>query len=105
MSRLTRDGTAEPVSGDQVLRRERGQGNIHFPCAADHEQDWQPYPDDPYSAIRYHYTYRHTVDPMVLLSENSIKFYEKFLSLQPMFPSLIYLHVLSFFWVDAQKVN
>ena len=44
MSRLTRDGTAEPVSRDQILRRERGQGNIHFPCSADHEQDWQPYP-------------------------------------------------------------
>ena len=26
MSRLTRDGTAEPVSRDQILRRERGQG-------------------------------------------------------------------------------
>ena len=48
MSRLTRDGTAEPVSRDQILRRERGQGNIHFPCSADHEQDWQPYPVDPY---------------------------------------------------------
>ena len=23
----------------------------HFPCSADHEQDWQPYPVDPYSAI------------------------------------------------------
>ena len=31
MSRLTRDGTAEPVSRDQILRRERGQGNFHFP--------------------------------------------------------------------------
>ena len=31
MSRLTRDGTAEPVSNDQILRRGRGQGNIHFP--------------------------------------------------------------------------
>ena len=55
MSRLTRDGTAEPVSPDQILRRGRGQGNIHFPCLADHEQDWQfffkPYPVDPYSAI------------------------------------------------------
>ena len=30
------------------LRRERGQGNIHFPCSADHVQDWQPYPVDPY---------------------------------------------------------
>ena len=44
-----RDGTAEPVSQDQILRRERGQGNIHFPCSADQEQDWQPYPFDPYS--------------------------------------------------------
>ena len=49
MSRLTRDGTAETVSRDQIIRRERGQGNIHFPCSADHdEQDWQPYPVDPY---------------------------------------------------------
>ena len=53
MSRLTRDGTAEPVSRDQVLRHVRGQGNNHFPCLADHEQDWQIYPVDPYSAICY----------------------------------------------------
>ena len=51
MSRMTRDGTAEPVSRDQILRHVRGQGNIHFPCSADHEQDWQPYPIDRYSAI------------------------------------------------------
>ena len=31
MSRLTRDGTAEPVSRDQILRYARGQGNIIFP--------------------------------------------------------------------------
>ena len=30
MSKLTRDGTAEPVSRDQILRHARGQGNI-FP--------------------------------------------------------------------------
>ena len=49
MSRLTRDGTTvEPVSRDQILRRERGQGKNSFPCSADHEQDWQPYPVDPY---------------------------------------------------------
>ena len=51
MSRLTRDGTAETVSRDQILRHERGQGNTNFPCSADHKQDWQPYPVDPYSAI------------------------------------------------------
>ena len=50
MSRLTRDGTAETVSQNQILRRERRQGNIHFPCcSANHVQDWQPYPADPYS--------------------------------------------------------
>ena len=57
MSRLTRDGTAEPVSRDQILRHARGQGNVHFPCSADHEQDWQPYPVDPYSAICDDHTY------------------------------------------------
>ena len=36
--RLVRDRTAEAVSRDQILRRERGQGNIHFPCSADHEE-------------------------------------------------------------------
>ena len=45
MGKLSRDGTAEPVSRDQLIRRERGQQIIHFPCsAADHEQDWQPCP-------------------------------------------------------------
>ena len=60
MSRLTRDGMAEPVSRDQVLRHARGQGNIYFPCSADHEQDWQPYPVDPYYAICDDHTYIHT---------------------------------------------
>ena len=49
MSRLTRDGTAEPASRDQILRREREQGNGYFRCSADHEQYWQPYPVDPFS--------------------------------------------------------
>ena len=57
MNRLTRDGTAEPVSRDQILRHVRGQGNIYFPCSADHEQDWQPYPVDSYSAISDDHTY------------------------------------------------
>ena len=60
MSRLTRDGTAEPVSRDQILRHAREQENINFPCSADHEQDWQPYPVDPYSAICDDHTYIHT---------------------------------------------
>ena len=60
MSRLSRDGTAEPVSRDQILRHARGQGNINFPCSVDHEQDWQPYPVDPYSAICDDHTHIHT---------------------------------------------
>ena len=61
MSRLTRDGTAVPVSRDQILRHARGQGNINFPCTADHEQDWQPNPVDPYSAICDDHTYLHNL--------------------------------------------
>ena len=57
MSWLTRNGTAEPVSRDQILRRECGQGKNHFPCSADHEQDWQPYPADPYSSYMCNHTY------------------------------------------------
>ena len=57
MSRLTRDGTAEPVSRDQILRHERGQGNINFSCSADHVQDWQPYSVDPYSCYMCDHTW------------------------------------------------
>ena len=57
MNRLTWDGTAEPVSRDQILGRERGQINIYFPCSADHVQDWQPYPVDPYYCYMCDCTY------------------------------------------------
>ena len=60
MSRLTRDETAETVSRDQILKHERGQRNSHFFCSADHEQDWQPYPVDPYSCDMCDHTYIHT---------------------------------------------
>ena len=60
MSRLARDGTTAPVSRNQILRRERGQGNIHVPCSANHEQDWKPYPVDPYSAKSGDRTYIQT---------------------------------------------
>ena len=38
---------------------QRGQGNINFPCSADHERDWQPYPVDPYSCYMCDHTYIH----------------------------------------------
>ena len=46
-----RDGTAESVSPHQILRHERGQGSICFPCSANHKRDWQPNPAGPYSSI------------------------------------------------------
>ena len=68
MSRLTRDETAEPVSRDQILISERGQGKVYFPCSADHdEQDWQPYPRLIHTLLyvmtmhTYIHTYRTTV--------------------------------------------
>ena len=39
------------LASDQILRRERG-------CSADHGQDWQPNPFDPYSALNDYYLYR-----------------------------------------------
>ena len=55
-----RDGTAEPVSRDQILRCERREGSVSFPCSADHEQDWQTYLVDPHSAICYDHSYIRT---------------------------------------------
>ena len=56
MSRLTRDGTAEPVSRDQILRNARGQGNIIFPVQLTTSRIGL----DPYSAICDDHTYIHT---------------------------------------------
>ena len=60
MSRLTRDGTAESVSRETKFSGARtGTAGIHFPCSADHEHDWQPYPVDSYSAICDDHIYMH----------------------------------------------
>ena len=79
MSRLTRDGTAEPVSRDQILRCKRGQGNIHFPCSTNHVQDWQPYPVDPYSCYMCDHTYIHGLeaDPMVINAINGCRSWKR----------------------------
>ena len=50
MSGQTQDGTVEPISRRQFLRRKREQGKKHFLYSADHEQDRQPYPVVPCSA-------------------------------------------------------
>ena len=43
-----------------LLRRERGQGNIMFSCSADHEQDWQPFPVDPHSCYVFDHAIKRT---------------------------------------------
>ena len=86
MSRLTWDGTAEPVSRDQILRRERGMGNIHFPCSADHEQDWQLYPVDPYYAIGDDHTYIHAYKTQNRFRRNPFFFLQKCQSYGDGFP-------------------
>ena len=68
MSRLTRDGTAEPVSRDQILKRERGQGKVHCPCSADHEQDWYPHSVDPYSCYTWYVMTIHTCHTQEIIS-------------------------------------
>ena len=69
MSELTRDGTVEPVSRDQILRRGRGQGNVTVPCSAGHEQDWQPYRVDLYLMDI-------TCDVMMTMQPRSFCFYQ-----------------------------
>ena len=86
MSRLTRGGTAEPVSRDQILRHERGQGNINFSCSPDHAQDWQPYLVDPYSCHMCDYT---TISTFSLIRNTSANF----LHLQ--YRKLVYIAYLS----------
>ena len=70
MSRLKRDRTTAPVSRDQILRRERRQNNINFPCSADHEQDWQSYPVDQYSAICDDHTYHQNTAALLLKKDH-----------------------------------
>ena len=86
MSRLTRDGTAEPVSRDQILRHAREQGNVHFPCSADHEQDWQPYPVDTYSAICDDHTYSFSTPRLNLMLTDGV------LSFLPISAMILNLH-------------
>ena len=51
MSKLTRDGIAEPSRKKTKLSGANRDRNIFFSCSADHEQDWQPYPVDASLAI------------------------------------------------------
>ena len=55
MGRNCRTRLARPNSQART-----GTVKIHFPCPADHEQDWQPYPVDTPSCYMCHHTYIHT---------------------------------------------
>ena len=59
-----RDGRSRLVRSNS--RHERGHRNVHFRCSADHEQDWQPYPVDPHSAICDDHTYIRYLEQQVL---------------------------------------
>ena len=58
MSGLTQDGMAEPISRDQILRRERGQEKNSSSCSVDHEQGWQHYP---VNVCMYGHTYSKSI--------------------------------------------
>ena len=55
MSRLTQDGTAEPVLLDQISGANGEREKLLF--SFQDEQDLQPYPVDPYSAESADHTY------------------------------------------------
>ena len=48
-----------------------GTGKYFFPCSADHEQDWQPYPVDPYSAM----CDDHTVLLLLIVASGGVRTY------------------------------
>ena len=73
INRLTWEWNAEPVPQNQILRRERGQRNIHVSCSADHEQDWQPYTVDPYSCYKCDHTTYTTVKTRPLCGDRLSK--------------------------------
>ena len=55
------------------LNSQARTGTEGFSCSADHEQDWQPYPVDLYSAICDDHAYIHTYITVLLLPLHFIK--------------------------------
>ena len=52
-----RDGRTRLARPNYQARTGTEKYYFHFPCSADHEQDWHHYPVDPYSAICDDHTY------------------------------------------------
>ena len=61
-----RDGRTCLAAGPNSQAR-TGTEKKHFLRSADHGQDWQPYPVDPYSAICDDHTYMHARENLVYL--------------------------------------
>ena len=57
--------TVDGLQGEKLLTKfNRVSSSMvvaHFPCSADHEQDWQPHPVDPYSCYMCDYTCQYTL--------------------------------------------
>ena len=54
---VLRETMSQPLFAAYVaIIYKRGQGNIHFPYSAGHEQDWHHYPVDPYSCYMCEHT-------------------------------------------------
>ena len=66
------------------LARPNSQARIHFPCSADHEQDWQPYLVVPYSCYVFDHSYIHTKTYYAVLgitpTNQSLSFFSFFFS-------------------------
>ena len=58
------DGRTSIFSQIRILRSERGQGKNHLPCSADHNQNWQPHPVDPCSALYHGNIFIHPVSEL-----------------------------------------
>ena len=71
ITRLTRNRTAEPVLRDQILRREREQGNINFISSADHEQVGNRLIHILLYEVRDGCTYMKYIDAYIVLSISS----------------------------------
>ena len=63
-----RDGTGRlnPSRETKFSGAYGDRGILIFTCSADHEQDWQPYPVNPYSALCDDHIYIHTIIHTVL---------------------------------------
>ena len=72
---MARNETAEPVSRDQILRRDRGQGNINFPSSAGQEKVHTNNLTGIIVANKHTHTHTHTFQRSLLeWKQNNLRF-------------------------------